>query len=102
MVTALVYGSAIAVSPDQAATWRYLDSKPVHIDWCAVDWADPDLKFVLARKHEAGGLLLLSTDSGKAGVEGGKGYGTGWEFDGQNAGVARSRRKGTEQPNLMS
>ena len=64
MVTALVYGSAIAVSPDQAATWRYLDSKSVHTDWCAVDWTDPDLKFVLALKHEVGGLLLTSIDSG--------------------------------------
>jgi hypothetical protein len=35
----------------------YLDNKSLHIDWCAVDWTTPDLKFVLALKHESGGLL---------------------------------------------
>jgi hypothetical protein len=101
MVTALVYGSAIAVSPDQAATWMYLDNKSVHIDWCAVDWTDPDLKFVLALKHEAGGLLLASTDSGKSFVEVGKGYGTGWVFDSRTAVVARGKNKETRKPNLL-
>jgi hypothetical protein len=101
MVTSLVYGSAIAVSPDRAATWMYLDNKSVHIDWCAMDWTDPDVKFVLALKHEAGGLLLASTDSGKSFVEVGKGYGTGWVFDSQTAVVARTKSKGTLKPNLL-
>ena len=101
MVTSLVYGSAIAVSPDRAATWMYLDYKSVHIDWCAVDWTDPDLKFVLALKHEAGGLLLASTDSGKSFVEVGKDYGTGWVFDSQTAVVARAKSKGTLKPHLL-
>src|SRR5947207_11120691 len=38
MVSALVYGAPIAVSPDRATTWSHLDAKSNHIDWCAVDW----------------------------------------------------------------
>lgn len=101
MVTALVYGSPIAVSADRAATWKYLDNKSSHIDWCVVDWTDPDLKFVLALKHEAGGLLLASTDGGKSFAEVGKGYGPGWVFDGRTAVVARVQTKETPTPGLV-
>jgi hypothetical protein len=101
MVTALVYGSPIAVSADRAATWKYLDNKSGHIDWCAVDWTDPDLKFVLALKHEAGGLLLASPDGGKSFVEAGKGYGPGWVFDSRTAVVARVQTKETPRPGLV-
>jgi hypothetical protein len=101
MVTALVYGSPIAVSTDRAATWKYLDKKSSHIDWCAVDWTDQDLKFILALKHEAGGLLLASRDGGKSFVEVGKGYGPGWVFDGQTAVVATVPSKERPKPNLM-
>jgi photosystem II stability/assembly factor-like uncharacterized protein len=94
MVTALVYGSPIAVSADRAATWKYLDDKSRHIDWCAVDWTDPDRKFVLALKHEAGGLLLRSADGGKSFAEAGKGFGPGWVFDGTTAVVSAGRGKG--------
>lgn len=99
MVTALVYGSPIAVSKDRAATWNLLDAKSVHIDWCAVDWTDPERKFILALKHEAGGLLLLSSDSGKSFAEVGKGHGTGWVFDSKTAVVAKARSK--EKPALL-
>jgi photosystem II stability/assembly factor-like uncharacterized protein len=99
MVTALVYGSPIAVSTDRATTWKYLDARSTHIDWCAVDWTDPHRKFVLALKHEAGGLLLASTDGGKSFVEVGKGYGPGWVFDGQTAVLAAARSK--ERPKLL-
>jgi photosystem II stability/assembly factor-like uncharacterized protein len=101
MVTALVYGSPIAVSPDHAETWKFLDGKSGHIDWCAVDWTDPDMKFILALKHEAGGLLLASTDSGKSFTEVGKGHGTGWVFDGQTAVVAEAKSKEKPKPNLL-
>jgi hypothetical protein len=94
MVTALVYGSPIAVSPDRAATWSYLDPKSRHTDWCAVDWADPDRKFVLALKHESGGLLLRSADGGRTFTEVGKGFGPGWVFDGRTAVVAAARGNG--------
>lgn len=101
MVTALVYGSPISVSSDHAVTWKQLDNKSSHIDWCAVDWTDPDQKFVLALKHEANGLLLSSTDGGLSFVEVGKGYGTGWIFNGQIAVVAEAKTKEKSKPNLM-
>ncbi len=101
MVAALVYGSPLAVSPDHGKAWKYLDKKAGHIDWCAVDWTDPDHKFVLALKHEAGGLLMLSTDGGKTFADVGKGYGTGWVFDGQTAVVCEAKGKDRPKPNLM-
>jgi photosystem II stability/assembly factor-like uncharacterized protein len=101
MVTALVYGSPIAVSADRAATWRYLDKQSGHADWCAVDWTDPDPKFVLALKHETGGLLLASSDGGKSFAEVGKGYGTGWVFDRQTAVVATVESKEMPKPRLL-
>src|SRR5262249_57444357 len=99
MVTALVYGAAISVRADHGATWKALDRKSSHVDWCAVDWTDPDMKFVLALKHEAGGLLLLSRDGGKTFNEVGKGYGPGWVFDNQTAGVAEGKDKVRPRPN---
>jgi len=101
MVTALVYGSPISVSADGGETWRFMDAKAAHVDWCAVDWTDPDMKFVLALKHEAGGLLLVSQDGGGSFSEIGKGYGPGWVFDAQTAVVAQAKRKEQPQPNLM-
>ena len=101
MLTALVYGSPISVSADHAETWKSLDVRSSHIDWCAVDWTSPDMKFVLAVKHESGGLLLTSTDSGKSFTEVGKGYGTGWVFDGQTAVVAEAKTKEKRKPNLL-
>lgn len=101
MVTALVYGSPIAVSTDHAKSWKYLDGKAAHVDWCAVDWTDPELKFVLALRHEAGGLLLASRDGGKSFTEVGKGYGPGWVFDGQTAVVAETRSKDRPKPGLV-
>jgi photosystem II stability/assembly factor-like uncharacterized protein len=101
MVTALVYGDPIAVSADRAAAWKYLDRKSAHIDWCAVDWAGPGLKFVLALKHESGGLLLASTDGGKSFTEVGKGFGPGWVFDGRTAVVARAGTRESPRPRLL-
>ena len=101
MVTALVYGSPISVSIDRAASWKSLNNKSSHIDWCAVDWTDPDQKFVLALKHEADGLLLVSSDGGQSFDEAGKGFGTGWVFDNQTAVVAEAKSKEKPKPNLL-
>jgi photosystem II stability/assembly factor-like uncharacterized protein len=101
MVTALVYGSPISVSADRAETWKFTDGKSGHIDWCAVDWTDPDMKFVLALKHEKDGLLIASDDGGKSFREIGKGHGTGWVFDGQTAVVAEAKSKEKPKPNLL-
>lgn len=101
MVTALVYGSPIGVSADHGKTWTYMDRQTTHVDWCAVDWNDPDMKFVLALKHEAGGLLLASRDGGKSFNEVGKGYGPGWVFDERTAVVAEAKSKERPKPSLM-
>jgi photosystem II stability/assembly factor-like uncharacterized protein len=78
-----------------------MDAKSSHVDWCAVDWTDPDLKFVLTLKHEAGGLLMASRDGGTTFTEVGKGYGSGWVFDGQTAVVAEAKNKDRPKPNLV-
>jgi hypothetical protein len=101
MVSALVYGAPIAVSTDQAAAWRHFENKSSHIDWCAVDWSDPEMKFVLALKHESGGMLLVSNDGGKSFAEAGKGFGPGWVFDAKTAVVAEAKTKDRPKPNLL-
>jgi len=101
MVAALVYGSPIAVSGDRAATWKYLAGRSAHVDWCALSWTDADPKFVLALKHEAGGLLLASIDGGKSFREVGKGYGPGWVFDNRTAVVAAVKSKQRPRPVLL-
>jgi hypothetical protein len=101
MVSALVYGAPIAVSTDQAAAWRHLDNKSSHIDWCAVDWSDPEMKFVLALKHESGGLLVVSNDGGKSFAEAGKGFGPGWVFDAKTAVVAEAKTRDRSKPSLL-
>src|SRR5439155_15244505 len=52
LVTALVYGAPILVSPDRGETWTPLDKKSTHVDWCAVDWSDPKLSLILTLKQE--------------------------------------------------
>jgi hypothetical protein len=88
----LVYGAPISVGSD-TGDWRPLDKASGHVDWCAVDWADPGLKFQLALKHESGGLLLSSRDGGKTFAEAGKGYGFGWVFDADTAVVSLAKSK---------
>ena len=101
MVTALVYGDPISISDDSAANWKSLHAISKHIDWCAVDWSDADLRFILAIKHEASGLLLSSNDGGQSFQEVGKGYGTGWVFDRQTAVVAEAKSIERPYPRLM-
>ena len=101
MLSALVYGAPVGVSSDGGATWRFMHAKSSHVDWCAVDWTDAEMKFVLALKHESGGLLLASSDGGASFREVGKGYGSGWVFDGKTAVVAEAKSKDRPNPNLM-
>jgi hypothetical protein len=101
MVVALVYGSPIAVSPDLGKTWQIMSPKSSHIDWCAVDWTDPALKFVLALRHESGGALIVSRDGGKTFDEVGKGYGPAWIFDHETAVVAAAKTKTEPKPGLL-
>ncbi|MBL8795567.1 MAG: hypothetical protein JNM56_16800 [Planctomycetia bacterium] len=101
IVTALVYGAPISVSTDQGATWKMMDGKSGHVDWFAVDWTDPDNKFVMALKHEAADLLLVSHDGGKTFGELGKGYGPAWIFDNQTAVVSQAKNKDNPKPGIL-
>lgn len=101
LVTAVVYGSPIVVSPDLGETWKALDKKSTHVDWCAVDWSDPEMKFILTLKHEAADLLLVSRDAGKSFEEIGKGFGPAWIFDAKTAVVAQAKSKTNPKPGLL-
>jgi photosystem II stability/assembly factor-like uncharacterized protein len=102
-VLALVYGAPVLVgSTDPGGATREMDKRSGHVDWCAVDWTDKEMKFALAFKHEAGGLLLHSRDGGKTFTEGEKGYGLGaWIFDGDTAVVARAKTKDSPKGGLV-
>src|SRR5262249_27864782 len=86
---------------DRGGSWKIMDKKSGHVDWCAVDWSDPEMKFVLTLKHEAGDLLLVSRDGGQSFAEVGKGYGPAWIFDGKTAVVAEARTKDRQKPGLL-
>jgi photosystem II stability/assembly factor-like uncharacterized protein len=101
LLTALVYGAPAGTSADGGATWKAMDGKAGHVDWCAVDWTDPERRFVLGLKHEAGGLLLVSHDGGRSFTEGGKGYGPGWVFGPMTAVVAEVKTRERPEPRLV-
>jgi hypothetical protein len=95
LIMATVYGGPIVATTTNTAffAWYTLDKASVHVDWCAVDWTDPDFKFILAFKHESGGQLLRSRDGGKTFDELGKGHGPAWVFDANTAVVALPKSK---------
>jgi photosystem II stability/assembly factor-like uncharacterized protein len=101
LLCATVYGGPVAIASLDDDSWRLVDAKCGHVDWCAVDWTDPDMKFMLALKHESGGMLLVSTDGGKRFEEAGKGYGPAWVFDGSTAVVAEAKTKEKPKPSLL-
>lgn len=101
LVAALVYGAPISVSDNEGKTWKSMNNKSGHIDWCAVDWTDPEMKFVLALKHESGDLLIASHDGGQTFTEVGKGYGPAWIFDNQTAVLAETKTKDRPKPGLV-
>jgi photosystem II stability/assembly factor-like uncharacterized protein len=86
---ALVYGGPIITSTDAGKTFAPMDKKSMHVDWVAVDWIDPERKFVLTLKHESGDLLLASNDGGKEFREVGKGFGPACIFDEKTAVVVQ-------------
>lgn len=101
LVSTLVYGSPIIVSDDRTDGWRTLAETSTHVDWCAVDWNDPEMKFILTLKHESGDLLVVSRDAGKSFEEVGKGYGPAWIFDNTTAVVAEAKSANNKQPGLL-
>ncbi|QDU26504.1 BNR/Asp-box repeat protein [Anatilimnocola aggregata] len=58
----MIYGSS-GITTDGGETWTV--SKTSHLDFGAVDWHATG-KCLLALRHEAGGLLALSTDAGQS------------------------------------
>ena len=101
MAVALVYGSPIILSPDLGQTWKVLSPKSGHVDWCAVDWTDKDLRWILTLKHESGGVLLSSHDGGMEFTEIGKGYGPAWIYDKDTAVVAEAKSKEKPKPGIV-
>jgi hypothetical protein len=87
-VIATVYGGPIVSSVDGSA-FVPMDKKSGHVDWVAVDWTDPERRFVLTLKHESGGLLLASEDGGKSFREIGKNFGPACIFDSKTAVVVQ-------------
>jgi photosystem II stability/assembly factor-like uncharacterized protein len=96
-----VYNGPIAIGSIDGTSWRLLSPKATHVDWCAVDWTDPEMRFMLALKHESGGLLLLSRDGGKTFTETGKGHGPAWVFDNDTAVVAVVKSKDYPQAGIL-
>jgi hypothetical protein len=101
VVMATVYGGPIALGSSDKGDWRVLDKASVHVDWCAVDWSDLDMKFILTLKHESGGLLLRSRDGGKTFDELGKGHGPAWVFDAETAVVTLAKSKDRPKGSLI-
>jgi len=99
IVAALVYGAPISVSRDGGQTFKAMNAKSSHVDWCAVDW--PDANFVVALKHESGDLLMLSTDGGQTFRDVGKGYGPAFIFDAKTAVIAETKTKDRPTPKLL-
>lgn len=99
-VLARVYGGPVVVGDLEAGKWGALGDKSIHVDWCVVDWTDPEMGFVLALKHESGGTLIASHDGGKSFDEIGKGYGPAWVFDKNTAVVAEAKTKERPKPGL--
>lgn len=93
-VWATVYGGPVALGSTDSDVWRAVDKKCQHVDWYAVDWTDPEMKFAIAFKHEAGGLLFVTRDGGKTFTDTAKGHGLGaWVFDADTAVVALAKSK---------
>lgn len=101
IVMATVYGGPIALGSSDTGDWRFLDKACMHVDWCAVDWSSPEMKFILTLKHESGGLLLRSRDGGKTFDELGKGYGPAWVFDESTAVVTLAKTKERSKGSLV-
>jgi photosystem II stability/assembly factor-like uncharacterized protein len=93
-VWATVYGGSVILGSTDADSWRTVNEKCKHVDWYAADWSDPEMKFALAYKHEAGGILFVTRDGGKSFTETAKGHGLGaWVFDADTAMVALEKPK---------
>ncbi len=101
MLVSLVYGAPARLWSMKGEEWKELDKKATHIDWCVVNWTPPGLDFMLALKHEAGGLMIVSHDGGKTFEEIGKGFAAAWVFDSTTAVAAEMKSKEKPKPGLV-
>jgi len=101
LVAALVYGSPILIGDRDGGAWNVLEKKSGHVDWCALDWTNPDPKLIITFKHESGGMLIRSTDGGKSFTDIGKGYASAWVFDDKIAVATQAKTKDQPEPKLV-
>ncbi len=85
----VVYGSS-AMTADAGKTWTA--SKVSHVDVVAVDWTDA--KTLLALRHEAGGMITLSTDGGQTWKDLEKGFKGLGVFDARTLVATKEKEKG--------
>lgn len=97
----LVYGEPILLGNVEKGDWRKPGKGSNHVDWCAADWTDPEMKFLLTLKHEANGLMLRSHDGGQSFEEVGKGFGPAWVFDEKTAVAAKLKTKDDPKGGLV-
>ena len=101
MFVALVYGAPARTWSMKGTDWKEMDKKTSHVDWCVIDWFASEPKFVLAMKHESGGMLIASHDGGKTFDDVGKGYAAAWVFDDKTAVAAEMKTKEKPKPGLV-
>jgi photosystem II stability/assembly factor-like uncharacterized protein len=101
ILVATVYGGPPREWSLKGEDWREMDKRASHVDWCVVNWTPPGLDFVLALKHESGGLMIVSHDGGKTFEDVGKGYAAAWIFDAKTAVAAEMKSKEKPKPGLV-
>ena len=101
LLVATVYGGPVREWSLKGEEWKEMDKKSNHVDWCVVNWSPPGLDFVLALKHESGGLMIMSHDGGKTFEDIGKGFASAWIFDDKTAVAAEMKTKEKPKPGLV-
>ncbi len=99
LVCALVYGAPISISDDDGVTWKAASPKSTHVDWFAIDWTAG--QFLVALKHEANDLLIVSNDGGQTFRDLGNGFGPAFIFDDKTAVIAETKTKARPDPKLL-
>ncbi len=86
----MIYGSS-AITTDGGKTWA--KSRSSHFDFGAVDWEDTG-KRVLALRHESGGALATSDDSGATWKDLEKGFSNLGVFDRKTFVATKAKERG--------
>jgi photosystem II stability/assembly factor-like uncharacterized protein len=85
---ARVYGAPVSLLAPGSDTWQSLHQRSGHVNWCAVDWTDPERKFMIAQPHR-GPQAIVSRDGGKSFQDLTAGpLAAAWVFDNRTAVVA--------------